>query len=197
MKTVGIWGLFSGRGSGIGRMLAEYLLSDKYQVIGIGRNPSDNIIHGLKKTIAIDIENEIPDQETIRSRVGEIDALVITAGVGFPHPIWDIDLPKIRQMADANFVLPVWIFSALKDITQHFVITGSIAGIVPREGSSVYAGSKAAVVAFAESARKELPKHNIQTINFNYIHRIGADKILNAYRFMIDNPANIDITINV
>ena len=94
-------------------------------------------------------------------------------------------------------ILPVWIVSVAIHVTHHIILTGSIAGVKPREGSSVYAGTKSGVIAFADSARKELRDHFIQTINFNNINRVGPEKVLKTYEFMINNPSNMDVNINI
>lgn len=197
MSTIGIWGLFSGKGSGIGKMLAEYLGESGHTIIAIGRDISKGDIQNVDKKIAIDIDHNPLNADELASRLGELDVLVVTAGVGYANPIWDIDLLRITEMAKANFILPAWIVSMAIHITNHIILTGSIAGVIPREGSSVYAGTKSGVISFAESARKELSNHFIQTINFNYIHRIGTEKVLKTYEFMISNPCNMDVIINV
>lgn len=198
MANIGIWGLFSGRGSGIGKMLAEHLVKSEHTVIGIGRDASKaGDIPGLTKKISIDIEKELITAEELKEKTGELDVLIVTAGTGFANPVWDIDLAKITEMAKANFILPAWIMSVGIHITKHIIISGSIAGVQPREGSSVYAGTKAGIIAFAESARRELTKHHIQTININNIFRVGPEKVMKTYEFMVGNPCNMDVTINI
>lgn len=195
--TIGIWGLFSGRGSGIGKLLAEHFSSSGHTIVGIGRDFGKCKLRGVGKKVAVDIESQSYSANDLVSQIGKLDVLVVTAGVGYANPIWDIDLSKITEMAKANFILPVWIVSAALRVTNHIILTGSIAGVQPREGSSVYSGTKSAVISFAESARKELSDHYIQTINFNNIHRVGPEKVMRTYEFMIDTPCNMDITINI
>ena len=197
MATIGIWGLFSGRGSGIGKMLAKYLTECGHNIVAIGRDINKGEVQSVAKKIAVNIDQNTLNMDEFTSRVGKLDALVVTAGVGYANPIWDIDLLKITEMAKANFILPVWIVSMAIHITNHIILTGSIAGVIPREGSSVYAGTKSGIISFAESARKELSNHFIQTINFNNIHRVGHKKVLKAYEFLINNPGNIDMILNV
>ena len=197
MAIIGIWGLFHGRGSGIGKMLAEYLGSKENSIIGIGRKSPEDETFPVDKIIEIEMNDFETAEHELVDKIGHLDVLIVTAGIGYPHPIWDIDLPKIKEMASVNFVLPAWILSRTIHCTNHILLTGSIAGILPRDGSSIYAGTKAGIIAFAESARKELKQHYIQTINFNNIHRIGKDKVLKTYEFMINNPSNMDISINI
>ena len=196
MKTIGIWGLFDSRGSGIGKLLVDYLNKAEYNIIGIGRDTSKGELKNLSKKVAVNLEKS-PDPIKVVSKIGKVDVMVVTAGIGYPNPIWDIDLSKINEMAKANFILPVWIVSVAKEITNHIILTGSIAGVIPKEGSSVYSGTKSGIISFADSARKELRKHYLQTINFNNIHRVGTEKVLKTYEFMINNPCNMDITINI
>jgi NADP-dependent 3-hydroxy acid dehydrogenase YdfG len=178
-------------------MLAEYLNGLGHSIVGIGRDFKESEIQGLDRKIAIDLDKNSYSLNDLTVMLGKLDALVVTAGTGYAHPIWDIDLAKISEMANANFILPAWIVSVAIHVTNHLILTGSIAGVKPWEGSSVYAGTKAGVIAFADSARKELSRHFIQTINFNNIDRVGREKVLKTYEFMINNPCNMDVIMNI
>lgn len=152
--------------------------------MGITRKSTD------PTNVEIDINN--PDL----SKIGNLDTLVITVGLGINGYIFGISKSDLEQMIYVNLQLPALIAREAIHITKHIVFTASIAGVRPREGNSIYAGSKAGLIAMVDSMRKELPDHILQTISFDNISVIGENKIMNTYKFLIDNKCNTDVHIS-
>lgn len=135
-------------------------------------------------------------RESAVAKIGKVDALIVTAGYGHPGLIWNLPPSEIEKMVWANLHLPALIMQAAVHCTKHVVLTASIAGVRPREGSAVYSSTKAGVLALADVARRELPDHCIQTISFDNINNVGPRKVMAAYLFLAANPGNFDVSLS-
>lgn len=196
MARLGVWGIARGAGSGTGRALSEHLTKAGHSVVGITRGwRSEEPIPGID-VVEIDFQKSVPDLRTFAEKVGELDALVLCAGYGVVNSITSISLTDIERMSFANFQLPAIVLKYAVHCTRHVILTASIAGVRQREGSSVYAGTKAGVLALADSARKELPDHFIQTLSFDNVNAVGPKKVLAAYDFLLSTPSNTDVAIS-
>jgi NADP-dependent 3-hydroxy acid dehydrogenase YdfG len=129
-------------------------------------------------------------------RIGEMDAMVVTAGVGIANPIWGIAREHLDEMTFANFQLPALILHHAAHATQHLLFTASIAGVRVREGSSVYAGTKAGLIGMIDAARREMPDHKLQTISFDNVNAVGPRKVLDTYEFMLKTKAHLDVHLS-
>lgn len=130
------------------------------------------------------------------AKIGKLDALIVTAGYGHPGLIWNLPPSEIEKMVWANLHLPALIMQVAIHVTKHIVLTASIAGVRPREGSAVYASTKAGVLALADVSRRELPDHHIQTLSFDNINNVGPKKVMAAYMFLASTPGNFDVSLS-
>jgi NADP-dependent 3-hydroxy acid dehydrogenase YdfG len=166
--------------------------------VGIARSwhqPRGQLQGLAVEQVEADFSDPATTPESVVSKLGNLDALVVTAGYGHPGVIWNLPRTEIDAMVWANLHLPALILQTAIHCTKHIVLTGSIAGVRPREGSSVYSATKAGVSAMAESARRELPDHKIQTINFDNVDSVGPRKVLAAYTFLLQTPGNFDVVL--
>ena len=227
-KVIAITGASSGIGEASARLLAR---SGAKLVLGARR------LEQLK-AIAVDIEAQGGQAvaveldvtsrdsmgafvETAHSRFGRIDVLVNNAGVMLLAPLADLRTSEWERMIDVNVrgVLN-GIAAALPHMLAqgrgHVVMVGSIAGhqVMPMNG--VYAATKHAVRAIAESLRLEggsairstlISPGAVQTELFdNILHpqiqamaksRIDAalpvDSIARAIAYALEQPDDVDV----
>lgn len=122
---------------------------------------------------------DISDDESVKSAaaaVGDVDGLVLLAGVYWPFgaDAWDAD--KAVAMADINFtgfmrVLGQVVPSMTARDAGHIVITSSLTGFRGLSGSIGYTASKAATMSLAECMYADLRKTgvDVQVANPGFI----------------------------
>ncbi len=155
--------LVTGSSSGIGKAVAATLHARGYSVIGTSRNPAtiptDSILPGvdyraLDLTAASSIEAFAQDLE-------EVDVLVNNAGESQAGPLEEIPADALDRLFRLNVLGPIELTQRLlpqmrERRSGRIVMVGSMIASFPIAYRSSYAGSKAAIKAFATSARLEL-----------------------------------------
>jgi NADP-dependent 3-hydroxy acid dehydrogenase YdfG len=163
--------VITGASSGIGKAIANALISEDCKLVVSGRTcnevyqPSQKIVINdkdltNKKTPGLLLEDVIEN-------FGKCDYLFVNAGIIASGSIEDIDIEKVCQMArlkvESSFRL---IYTFLKEFKKqgsgHIFITSSVLGTKVRETSGAYAGCNYALEALAESLRMELADTDIQ-----------------------------------
>jgi len=136
------------------------------------------------------------------ARLGEVDGVVLLAGVYWPMAAQDWQAEQAVQMADVNFtgymralgqVMPQ--FTARG--TGHVVITGSLSGFRGLPGAVGYAASKAGTMVLAESLYADLRGTGIdvQLINPGFIRTRLTDKNDFDMPFIMDADPAADIML--
>ena len=156
----------TGSSSGIGRAVAERLLADGWQVVGISRGPTD-IAHPRFTTLRADLSRG-DDVDRLTDGLGTPDAVVHAAGVLRPGALgdlrpadgaamWQLHVAAATRLADA--LLPRMAAAG----GGRMVLIGSrVSDGMP--GRSQYAASKAALVALARSWASEVAARGV-TVN--------------------------------
>ena len=114
---------------------------------------------------------------------GEVDGVVLLAGVYWPHAAQDWDAGHVTKMCDVNLtgfarvlghVMPAMV---ARD-AGHVVITGSLSGFRGLPGAIGYSASKAGVMALAESMHYDLRRSgvDVQLANPGFIRTRLTDK---------------------
>lgn len=173
-KTV----VITGAGSGIGAALAiECARGGASSMLLVGRTAAklEATAHIAKswcphvETFAGDITSPSTIQALtgrIHEKYGAPDVLINNAGIGMNADFVDTTSADWRHVFETNFFSCVEITRSLIDeMTRRgagcIINVSSGAGLVPVEGATAYAASKAALVSFSESLRLELAQFNI------------------------------------
>lgn len=129
---------------------------------------------------------DISDDDSVKAAakaVGEIDGLVLLAGVYWPFGADEWDADKATAMVDINFtgfvrVLGQVVPSMVAKDAGHIVITSSLTGFRGLPGSIGYTASKAATMSLAECMYADLRKSgvDVQVVNPGFIKTRLTDK---------------------
>ncbi|SDC63052.1 SDR family NAD(P)-dependent oxidoreductase [Ruegeria marina] len=130
---------------------------------------------GPAEVLPVDIADDA-SVETAAQELGEIDGVVLLAGVYWPMRAQDWDSARAVTMADVNFtgylrVLGAVVPGMVDRDRGHIVITGSLAGFGGLPGAVGYAASKAGVMALAECLHADLHRSGVevQLVNPGFI----------------------------
>lgn len=166
--------LITGTSTGIGRLTAITLARRGHRVLATMRTPAKGEAmaklaadEGLDlRVVALDVN----DQESVDRAIGEagpIDVLVNNAGVEVKGAIEEITDALARDQFETNvFGLLRLLRAVLPQMRERnagvIVNIGSIAGVVTRPYSGIYAASKHAVSAITESLHYELDSFGVR-----------------------------------
>lgn len=222
----------TGASSGIGEA-AAYLLAKAGAKLVLGARRTDRLkaiadkIEGEGGT-AIPVELDVTDRDSMKAfvdaaveRFGRIDVMVNNAGVMYLAPFSDLRVDEWDRMIDVNIKGVLNGAAAALPHMQaqgagHFVTVGSIAGHQVIQTNGVYAATKFAVRALAESLRMEggstirstlISPGAVATELFDKIIHpqiregakgridtaIPAETIARAIAFAIDEPEGVDV----
>lgn len=137
---------------------------------------------GLSQVVPCDI-GDIDSVRAAAAEIGEIDGVVILAGVYWPQGAKDWNADEVITMCDVNFtgtarVLGEVVPAMVARDSGHIVITGSLSGFRGLPNAIGYGASKAAVMSLAESMQADL-RHTgieVQMVNPGFIRTRLTDK---------------------
>ncbi len=176
-----------GAGDGLGKALAHHLSRAGVEVIVSSR--SEDKLAALVKELpgkasyqTVDISDDKSVAEAAKA-VGDIDGLVLLAGVYWPFSARDWNAEQATAMADINFT---GFIRVLGQVVPHFVdrdaghivITSSLTGFRGLPGSIGYTASKAATMSLAECMHADLRNTGVrvQVANPGFINTQLTDK---------------------
>ncbi|MEM8653224.1 MAG: SDR family NAD(P)-dependent oxidoreductase [Pseudomonadota bacterium] len=176
-----------GASDGLGRALAHCLSRSGVEVVVSAR--SEDKLKALVEELpgkASYQTVDIADTDSVRAAaqaVGEIDGLVLLAGVYWPFSARDWDADQAIAMADINFtgfmrVLGEVVPAFVEKDAGHIVITSSLTGFRGLPGSIGYTASKAATMSLAECIHADLRSTGVrvQVANPGFIKTQLTDK---------------------
>lgn len=161
-KTV----LISGASSGIGLEIANTMLKDGCNVIGLSRKKPSNIDYPY-------YECDLSNSETIKTITKEIvkdypeiDVLINCAGVGTGGAIEEISYKDLKWVYEVNLFgtieLTKGLLPSLKKASKSKIVNiGSVAGAITIPYQTSYSMSKASLQVLSEGLRIELKQFNI------------------------------------
>jgi short-subunit dehydrogenase len=178
--------LVTGASRGIGRAIAEILADEGFALTLGARTP-----RSLEKTarelrdrgieveaLAADVADEGGVRRLVaahRERFGRLDVLVNNAGVGIGAAAHEHQTKYIDMQLDVNVRAIIIAYRESLDLlraagAEHgnalVVNTASLAGKSPQPWLSVYAATKAAVIAYTHAMNKELNPEGIKSVAF-------------------------------
>lgn len=181
MDLSGRIALVTGSNRGIGRALAEALAREPLALLLCGtRNPAgfEPIVTGAGgarevRAVRMDLGSRESIDEScaeLGADLARIDLLVNNAGLVTGGLLEDQDLDEVYAMFQANLVGLVQLTRAvlpgmLERRSGKVVNNASISGYAYFPAASTYAASKAGVVAFTESLRRELKDTGVSTLH--------------------------------
>lgn len=176
-----------GAGDGLGRALAHCMSRSGVEVIVSSRSEDKlkELVDELPGKASYQTV-DIVDDESVRAAaeaVGEIDGLVLLAGVYWPFSARDWNAERATAMADVNFtgfvrVLGQVVPQFVEKDTGHIIITSSLTGFRGLPGSIGYTASKAATMSLAECMYADLRRSGVrvQVANPGFVKTQLTDK---------------------
>lgn len=163
MKNV----LITGSSSGIGKIAAEKLKAEGYNVFQTGRKKLD-----IENYLSIDLsdpKNVNKLYNYVKENFGEVDVLINNAGEYLYSPIDKMKLDETIKIFNSNFISHYYLTSLVVPYMKQkkfgrIVNTASISGVVGEANASLYSATKSAYFGFSKSLALELAEYNI-TIN--------------------------------
>ena len=161
MKTVVITGV----SSGIGKDLANLLITKGYKVYGLSRHKVE--MQGLESLIC-DVQNL--DQikscvNLIKEKENSIDVLINNAGIGIAGSILDSEYQDIQNLFATNLFGPIMVTKEFLPILVSggkIINVGSVAGDLTIPYQGYYSMSKSALDKFSECLKMELKKDKVR-----------------------------------
>ena len=173
MRIEGSTVLVTGANRGIGHAIAQELAGRGASVLaGVRELDAAHSVGGGPAIQAVRVDLSSPD--SIRSCVEElsghpVDVLVNNAGV-FVGGLFDAqDVDRIYELLQVNLAGPIHLTrlilpQMLARRRGKIVINSSIVGHAPFPGATTYAASKAGLVGFSQSLRRELEQTEVSLL---------------------------------
>ena len=176
--------IVTGASRGIGRVLAEMLGEEGYDLTITARKPDGlaQVADELRRRgyAVEDVAANLTQPDSVeqvveahRARFGRLDVLVNNAGVGIGAGAGEHELKFIDMQLAVNLRTPVLFYKHSLELlraagAEHrsavVVNMASIAGLVAAPWLSVYAATKAAVISYTRSMNKELASSGIKSV---------------------------------
>lgn len=168
--------LIAGSSSGIGRSIAERLLSEKYSVIGLARdhtkfNPQ-TIAYQMYSVDFSQIRTLEKELKIIQKNEPEVDAIICSVGYGQFVELEQFSLENMQKMLNVNFLsqailIKTFISQFKKRKSGKIILIGSECSLEGQKKGSMYCASKFALRGFAQSIRKECAQADVSVTLIN------------------------------
>jgi NAD(P)-dependent dehydrogenase (short-subunit alcohol dehydrogenase family) len=176
--------IVTGASRGIGRALAEALGDEGYGLTVAARKPEtlEQAVEEMRgkgfdvEGVAVNVVDEDGIRDVVarhRDRYGRLDVLVNSAGVGIGAAASDQVTKYVDMQLDVNLRSIVLFYRECAELlraagAEHgnalVVNLASLAGKWPQPWLSVYAATKAAVVAYTQARNKELNGDGVKSV---------------------------------
>lgn len=167
--------LIAGSSSGIGRAIAESLLLQHHQVIGLARHHDKFNPSGDYQTYSIDFSkiNTLEDQfKQIQKTHPDMSALVCSVGYGEFVELEQFSVAKMQNILNVNFLsqailVKTFLPAFKKQQSGKIILIGSECALSGQKKGTLYCASKFALRGFAQSLRKECSSNNVTVTIIN------------------------------
>ena len=163
--------LITGSASGIGRSVAEYLLSKGDIVIPTDVIPLDSFETNEKSfPLFMDVsknESILSAVDKIKEKYGDISCIVNNAGIFIGGPIVELDIAEFEKIIDVNvlgYIRVVKAFYPLLKSGSRIINISSEVGRMAWPFNGAYGLTKYAIEGFNDSLRREMLFKNIKVI---------------------------------
>ncbi|MDO7614554.1 MAG: SDR family oxidoreductase [Crocinitomicaceae bacterium] len=166
--------LVSGASGGLGREIAESLLSDGFYVVMLcNKNKSklDSLISKFSnqtKVVEVDFLNDV-DYDTLKDEIGAVDSVINCVGISSSQISWKINKEQWDKVFDLNLNTPfrlaqLFIPEMRKNKFGRIVFFSSIVAQKGVVGTSAYSASKSALLGLTRTMASELATSGV-TVN--------------------------------
>ncbi len=164
--------LITGASSGIGKSIAEFLVTKSYSVYGTSRNPKFQEQNGVT-FLALDVtkgETITAAVTAILEQEGKLDVLINNAGKGITGPLEEIPEAELKSVFETNYFGPIAVMKAVLPVMRKqreglIINVTSIAGYMGLPYRSAYSATKGALGLTTEALRMELKEFNVRVTN--------------------------------
>ncbi|PSF13668.1 SDR family oxidoreductase [Marinobacter shengliensis] len=203
-RTILITGASSGLGEGMAREFAARgdhlaLCARRTERLDQLRAELEGIYPGVKISVrALDVNDHAQVAEVFqafREEFGQLDRIIVNAGIGKGQPLGTGRFDANRQTAETNFVSALAQIEAAMEIFRaqnhgHLVAVSSVTAVRGMPGNvTTYAATKAGLAALCEGLRVELKKRRspirVTTLYPGYIRTEINEKVKNT-PFIVD-----------
>lgn len=196
LKYQGKVALITGSSRGVGRLLAEYFLTEGAVVIGLSRGES-SLNHSNYSHFSVDIgsaEDVAGTFKTIHKQFANIDIAINNAAVLTSQYSMILPLKKVHDMVNINLVGTFMVSREAAKLMRknnygRIINIGSMAASLEPIGDSIYAACKAGINTIANVMAKEFASMNI-TCNTLGVTAIETDMLNQLPRHKVDEIIN-------
>ncbi|WP_070321220.1 SDR family NAD(P)-dependent oxidoreductase [Streptomyces alboniger] len=163
--------VITGCSSGIGRAVAEHLISRDYAVYATARRVDDlgDLAAAGAYVLRVDVADERSMRECVRQvedRHGAVWGLVNNAGYALTGPVEDIDMGEVRRQFEVNvfgqLTMARLALPAMRSRGEGRIVNvSSVAGRFTFPGGGCYHASKHALTSFSDALRFEVKPFGI------------------------------------
>jgi NADP-dependent 3-hydroxy acid dehydrogenase YdfG len=221
--------LVTGGTTGIGRATVKLLAEEGAKILTFGRNEEhlNEALEHAGLAAACGLTADVATREGVEAvfravdeRLGGIDILVACAALG-AEPLHEMDEEAWRYVIETNLVgylacARAAIVRMEKQGGGQLLLVGSISAQIKAPGESVYSATKAGILSFAETVRKEVADKNIRVTvvepgavatpmqekseeekarEIEQHKMLLADDIAEAIHFALTRPARADVVM--
>jgi short-subunit dehydrogenase len=181
-ELAGRTALLTGASSGLGPFIARRLHREGVRFILSARRQAelDRLARELvgSSVITADLSRR-GEAERLAAEAGEVDILVLNAGVPASGPLTDFDVQDIDAALEVNLRAPIALARLLlprmlERGSGHIVLMASMAGQVPAPGNSVYNATKFALRGFGHALRGEVHGRGVSVSVVSPVFVTGA-----------------------
>lgn len=169
--------LITGASSGIGSVYADRFAQRGHNLILVARdtNRLDKISKDLQKKYGVQVEfiqadlsndQDISKIEDVLKNDADIEILVNNAGIALNGTFLTQDIKDIEKLINLNMTAVVRLSHAISQSLIHkgkgaIINLGSVLGLAPELGSTIYGASKSFIQFFSQGLYLELKDHGV------------------------------------